>query len=194
MKNLSFISILILMLFSCKHDLPIIEDKRILELKYTPSYFELAYGDASQTQAPIFISETKTQFELRTTPETQKITIDSLGKIRIDSGLASGFYQIDVKASNEAGSNTFFSAIEIKILAEKTSYEVDVRPILVKNCVRCHDLFSEYFGAQAYANEISERIKLTESDKRYMPQFSTPVPQKDIAIIEKWISDGLLEK
>jgi cytochrome c553 len=85
----------------------------------------------------------------------------------------------------------------------KTTYTADAEPILTAKCnlLTCHNSSSTkgkvdtYSNAKAFAagGRMVGALK-HEDGYEAMPAYSPKLSDEDIATIEKWISDGLLEE
>lgn len=89
-----------------------------------------------------------------------------------------------------------------KVVVPKTSYNVDIVPLLQAKCTPCHlptkggriTNFENYENAKKYGETILARIQLNPGDKGFMPFKHAKLPAEEIAIFKKWIDDGSLEK
>src|SRR5688572_3114793 len=96
--------------------------------------------------------------------------------------------------------------------AEKITYEDHIKPILENKCFSCHnpdkkkgDLDLTSFGALMTGggggavvdpgNGASSRMVTTtrKTEEPFMPPEGSPLPAKDIELLEKWINGGVLE-
>jgi mono/diheme cytochrome c family protein len=87
----------------------------------------------------------------------------------------------------------------------KTTF-VDVTKILATNCAPCHVANSganfdarvkhvdNYTIAKGAATFILDRIQRDPTAAGFMPRGKPKLSEADIAVIKKWIDDGLLEK
>ncbi len=83
----------------------------------------------------------------------------------------------------------------------KTNYNADVKPIFVANCTPCHMAsgynplkLDQYAQAKAKINSILDRVQRNPGTTGFMPNGGTKLSDEKIAILKKWLDDGLLEK
>ena len=84
-----------------------------------------------------------------------------------------------------------------------TNYTTDIVPLMQAKCSPCHlptkggrkANFENYEGAKKYAADMLTRVILNPGERGFMP-FKSPQKLTDgeIAVIKKWIDQGLLEK
>jgi len=83
---------------------------------------------------------------------------------------------------------------------DTTTFEADVRPIIISNCTPCHVAGGSETNYSTYnnaANGITSIINLTSKnpgDEKFMPKNGPKLSQTDLDILAKWKSDGLFEK
>lgn len=94
---------------------------------------------------------------------------------------------------------------EEPVVIPKTTF-VDVAKITTINCVPCHLANSganfdarkkhvdNYTIAKGLATTILDRISRDETAVGFMPRGKAKLSAADIAVVKKWIDDGLLEK
>ena len=87
----------------------------------------------------------------------------------------------------------------------KTTF-LDVNKILSANCAPCHVANSganfearkkhvdNYTIAKELASFIADRIQRDPTAVGFMPRGKSKLSDADIAVVKKWIADGLLEK
>jgi len=99
----------------------------------------------------------------------------------------------------------FFMACTKKASPAKvipTTYTADVLPLAQAKCTPCHlpskggnkGSFENYESAKKYAPEMLERVMLTPGQRGFMPFKHEKLADAEIAVIKKWIDQGLLEK
>jgi hypothetical protein len=101
-----------------------------------------------------------------------------------------------------AGSRALERQPDNKVCLTKTTYNVDVLPLIQLKCGPCHlrskggvkANFENYKTAKKNGAEMLERIQLPESKKKYMPTKNARLNAEEIAVFKKWVDDGLLEK
>ena len=93
-----------------------------------------------------------------------------------------------------------------KSVAEKpkpTVYTANVLPVLQMNCTPCHFPskggfkadFENYGSAVKFGPDMLIRIQLNPGERDFMPfKGTTKLAADDIAIIKKWVDEGMLEK
>lgn len=95
------------------------------------------------------------------------------------------------------------SAITVIITVSplKTTYNADVKPIFVANCSSCHMAagyntlkLDQYAQAKDKINAILDRVQRNPGTTGFMPNGGTKLSDEKIAILKKWLDDGLLEK
>lgn len=86
--------------------------------------------------------------------------------------------------------------------AKATTYTTDIAPIIVAKCTPCHlpskggrkADFETYEGTKKYGADILARVMLNPGDRGFMPFKHDKLPAEEIAVIKKWIDDGMQEK
>ncbi len=83
----------------------------------------------------------------------------------------------------------------------KTTYNADVKSILVASCAPCHlagganpNKWDQYDHTKAKINSILDRVQRDVGSAGFMPRNGAKMPADKIAILKKWVDDGLLEK
>jgi mono/diheme cytochrome c family protein len=89
----------------------------------------------------------------------------------------------------------------VTVNVAKTTYMADVKPILTVSCAPCHmagganpNKWDEYTPTKTKINTILDRVKREQGSTGFMPRNGTKLSADKIAILEKWLADGLLEK
>jgi hypothetical protein len=81
------------------------------------------------------------------------------------------------------------------------TYNADIKSIFVANCTPCHlaggfkvNKWDDYTTAKTNVSLILDRIQRDVSAAGFMPKGGTkPVSSAEIAKIQQWVKDGLLE-
>jgi mono/diheme cytochrome c family protein len=85
--------------------------------------------------------------------------------------------------------------------AKPTTYTTDLAPLMQAKCAPCHlpskggrkADFETYAGAKKYGADMLARVMLNPGDRGFMPFKHDKLPAEEIAIIKKWVDDGMLE-
>ncbi|MDO8952935.1 MAG: PKD-like domain-containing protein [Draconibacterium sp.] len=116
------------------------------------------------------------------------------------TGAASGTatYSVIPMAGGVAGNAI---SVVITVNAAKITYLADVRPIMTTSCTPCHmasgtnqNKFDDYTPTKTKIATIIDRVKREPGSTGFMPRNGTKLSADKIAILEKWVADGLLEK
>jgi hypothetical protein len=82
----------------------------------------------------------------------------------------------------------------------KITYNANVKAIFVENCTPCHMAagynpvkLDQYAQAKAKINAILDRVQRSPGSTGFMPNGGTKLSDEKIAILKKWLDDGLLE-
>ncbi len=97
--------------------------------------------------------------------------------------------------------NSSFATVMPKpALAAKVTYNADIKPIFVVNCTPCHlegggnpNKWDQYAQAKAKISAIIERVSLAQGASGMMPKGGTRLSEANIALLNKWVTDGMLE-
>ncbi len=89
-----------------------------------------------------------------------------------------------------------------KVVVPKTSYSVDIVPLVQAKCTPCHlptkagriTNFENFENTKKYSEAILTRIQLNPGERGFMPFKQAKLTAEEIAIFKKWVDDGLLEK
>jgi hypothetical protein len=91
--------------------------------------------------------------------------------------------------------------VVITVKVAKTTYLADVKPILTTSCTPCHmagganpNKWDEYTPTKTKIATILDRVKREPGSTGFMPKNGTKLSADKIAVLEKWVADGLLEK
>lgn len=88
------------------------------------------------------------------------------------------------------------------IQANTITFSGNVLPLLKLKCSPCHlrskggkkTNFENYNAAKKYASIMLTRIQLNPRQKDFMPSKNDKLNEEEVAVLKKWIEDGLLEK
>lgn len=121
----------------------------------------------------------------------QTLTVDGA-----DSGTAT--YTIVPTAEGIVGDAI---TVEVTVDLEKITYMADVKPLLTGLCAPCHvaggthpSKWDEYNPTKNNINSIINRVKRNPGEQGFMPVNGAKLSDEQIALLEKWMVDGLLEK
>ncbi len=91
--------------------------------------------------------------------------------------------------------------VVITVNLAKTTYIANVKPILTTSCTPCHmpgganpNKWDDYATTKSKINSIIDRVKREPGATGFMPRNGTKLAADKIAVLEKWVADGLLEK
>jgi len=170
-------------------------------LVYSPNTLTVTQNTAMSSVMPTIVGTPTITYSLTATPTTKSITItNTTGVINVASTAAVGTYTITIIATNGVGTSVVFpNAFTVVVtpapVSTKTTFEADVKAIFAQNgCVSCHGDLSTYSAAKSRVTLILDRIQRQPNQGGFMPQTGNKVPDEQIKSIQKWLSDGLLEK
>jgi hypothetical protein len=113
------------------------------------------------------------------------------------SAVGTATYTVIPTASGVVGSAI---SVVVTVNAAKTTYMADVKPILTVSCSPCHlaggvnpNKWDEYTPTKTKITSIIDRVKREVGATGFMPRNGTKMPADKIAVLEKWLADGLLE-
>ena len=159
-------------------------------LIYSVDSVIIEQGEIFTSVAPTLNGTSPLTFSLS---NTTNLSIDNQGIISTTPNLQLGKYNLDVTASNSAGSETFNNAYVIEVIAPTTKYTSDVLPIIQANCGGCHPNYLTFNGAKSGVNSILDRIQRAQGSSGFMPRNGSPLPAAQIQTIQDWLNDGLIE-
>jgi hypothetical protein len=106
-----------------------------------------------------------------------------------------------------------FALLLLFVPAVPATYEKELRPVLAKHCVSCHNAdrgrggldLSSFAGIQAGGNsgkaaisgkpEISPLYTMAAHlEDPVMPPGKPKIPEKDLLVLKTWIADGMIER
>jgi hypothetical protein len=86
--------------------------------------------------------------------------------------------------------------------APKPTYETNMAPLIMGNCVPCHvpsrggrmKAYDNFTNVKSDIDEIIRRIELNPGDKGYMPFKKPKLSDSTITAFKQWKEMGMLEK
>lgn len=107
-------------------------------------------------------------------------------------------YTITPMANGVSG-NTITVTVTVNPL--KITYLADIKPLLTTSCTPCHmagganpNKFDDYSTTKNKITTILDRVQREPSAAGFMPRNGTKLSAANIALLNKWVADGLLEK
>lgn len=114
------------------------------------------------------------------------------------SAAGTATYTVTPTAAGVAGTPI---SVVITVNKAPTTYLADVKPILTASCAPCHmaggtnpNKWDEYTPTKTKITTILDRVKREQGASGFMPRNGTKLSADKIAVLEKWMADGLLEK
>lgn len=120
---------------------------------------------------------------------------------------ASGSYAVSTSVtSKETDSNTLnntatIATVPVSSVASKVTYNKDIKPLLVASCTPCHvsggthpKKWDVYATAKGNVSGIINRVSRAKGSSGFMPQGGEKMSDANIALLNQWVTDGLIEK
>ncbi|MBL7969598.1 MAG: cytochrome c [Prolixibacteraceae bacterium] len=107
-------------------------------------------------------------------------------------------YTITPTANGTAG-----TPIKVKITVNppKVTFVADIKPLLTASCTPCHmpgganpNKFDDYTTVKNKISVILDRVQREPTAAGFMPRGGTKLSAANIALLNKWVADGVLEK
>jgi hypothetical protein len=120
---------------------------------------------------------------------TQTLTVTSLAE-------GSATYTITPTANGVTGNSI---NVIITVETQETTYLGDVKPILTASCAPCHvsggyyAKWDDYAQTKGKISAILDRVNREKDATGFMPKGGEKLSADKIAILQKWVDDGLLE-
>ena len=115
------------------------------------------------------------------------------------TGLVTGTATYTIIPTNNGLAGVAINVI-VTVNALKTTYNADVKSIFVASCTPCHltgganpNKWDQYAQAKAKINSILDRVQREQGATGFMPRGGSKLSAEKIAILKKWVDDGLLE-
>jgi len=90
---------------------------------------------------------------------------------------------------------------EVMSPADKVTYERNIKPLLASYCTPCHYpggispyKWVNYDAVKYKISIIIQRVNKDQGAKHFMPKDGAKLSPESIAILQKWVSDGTLER
>lgn len=107
-------------------------------------------------------------------------------------------YSIIPTANGTAGSPV---SVIITVNPVKVTFNTDIKPLLTASCTPCHlagganpNKWDDYTTAKGKITVILDRTQRAPGSTGFMPKAGTALTAAQIALLKKWVDDGLLEK
>ncbi|HEY3373272.1 MAG TPA: PKD-like domain-containing protein [Prolixibacteraceae bacterium] len=91
-------------------------------------------------------------------------------------------------------------SVTITVNSGKVTYTAQVKPLLTNSCSPCHvaggsqsSKWDNYTTTKNKITLILDRVQRATTASGFMPQGGTKLSAENIALLNKWVSDGLLE-
>lgn len=85
------------------------------------------------------------------------------------------------------------------VVVPKVTYTANIKPLLTTSCKPCHiaggpnPKWDNYATAKSKISTILDRVQRDPSASGFMPQGGSKLTADNIALLKKWVADGLLE-
>jgi hypothetical protein len=116
------------------------------------------------------------------------------------TGAGNAVYTITPTANGVAGT-AITVTITVNAVVPKITYNTDIKPLLVASCAPCHvtggtnpNKWDDYTTTKNKIATIIDRVKREQGTTGFMPRNGTKLAADKIALLEKWVTDGTLEK
>jgi hypothetical protein len=107
-------------------------------------------------------------------------------------------YSVTPTANGTMGSSV---SVMVTVNPAKVTFVADVKPLLTASCTPCHvagggnpNKFDDYATTKSKINTILDRVQRESTAAGFMPRGGTKLSADKIALLNKWVEDGLLEK
>ena len=106
-----------------------------------------------------------------------------------------------IETDSNIGNNTATIATVPIPLISKVTYDKDIKPLLVASCTPCHvtggtqpKKWDVYATAKSNISKIIDRTGRAQGSAGFMPNGGTKLSTENLALLQQWVTDGLLEK
>jgi hypothetical protein len=174
-------------------------NRRILApagLAYAPNTLSATFGTAVSSVAPALQGTAPFTFAIAASSTSNpQITINAnTGVVTASATTPVGAYTLNISAQNPAGTVTFNGALTINVRGQQANLTTwrDVSASLVV-CGNCHN-YNTFTAARNSINAIINRVSRAPGSPGFMPRGGTALTTAQIAALQKWLDDGLLEQ
>jgi uncharacterized repeat protein (TIGR01451 family) len=121
--------------------------------------------------------------------------------------LPTGFYSHAVSILGaEPDPSTLNNSSQVNVIpntgtAAKVTFDKDIKPLVTASCSPCHlaggsqpKKWDVYATAKANINAMIDRVSRAQGSSGFMPNGGTKLSASNIALLNQWVTDGLLEK
>jgi cytochrome c553 len=109
-------------------------------------------------------------------------------------------YSITPSANGTSGSLVSVTVtVNPVAVVSKVTYTTNIKPLLTTSCKPCHvaggpnPKWDNYATTKSEITNILDRVQRQPSASGFMPQGGSKLSADNIALLKKWVSDGLLE-
>ncbi len=106
-------------------------------------------------------------------------------------------YSITPTASGTAGNPV---SVIVTVNTIKVTFMTNIKPLLTASCTPCHmpggtnpNKFDDYATTKTKIAVIIDRVQRETTAAGFMPRGGSKLSAENIALLKKWVSDGLLE-
>lgn len=107
-------------------------------------------------------------------------------------------YSVTPTANGTMGSPV---SVIVTVNPVKVTFITDVKPLLTASCSPCHmpgggnpNKWDDYATTKSKISAILDRVQRETTAAGFMPKGGTKLSADKIALLNKWVADGLLEK
>jgi len=107
-------------------------------------------------------------------------------------------YSVTPTANGTMGSSV---SVMVTVNPAKVTFVADVKPLLTASCTPCHmpagpnpNKWDDYAMTKNKINAILDRVQRETTAVGFMPKGGAKLSADKIALLNKWVEDGLLEK
>jgi uncharacterized repeat protein (TIGR01451 family) len=129
-------------------------------------------------------------------------TLSIVAKVNPTGSYANAATVTSTETDSNTGNNTAtIATVPIPPVTAKITYDHDIKSIFVTSCTPCHlsggthpKKWDDYTTAKANISNIISRVSKTQGSSGFMPKGGTKLSDTNIALLNQWVTDGLLEK
>jgi len=107
-------------------------------------------------------------------------------------------YIITPTANGTAGNPV---SVIVTVNPLKVTFMTNIKPLLTASCTPCHmpggsnpNKFDDYATTKTKIAVIIDRVQRETTAAGFMPRGGSKLSEENIALLKKWVDDGLLEK